>query len=225
MGMYRVTNFLMLTEDYDGYMDIDGMMKNGIGAVIDLRTKLPDNYVSNERLGLARARIHYELMPFDKQGVGPFMWTQRICQSAMWTMADGFRVALHQNEGQSANGFIAMLSLAKMGLTPKAAMEMVIESEDMGAPEEDKKGDDLSVDQKEFLNLYGEYMVQKPFFKDPNEEMVFIRKMMDMMDKEHSGANDQEKVAAMLRTENFLLGKSTEVRSHEKKPGCGCGGA
>ena len=212
MALWQVNNFLSLSEDYEGKIDVEGLIKSGVGSIIDIRLTLPPDYIKAERMRLMESQIMYGLMPLDKNIAGPFSLIEGVCRHVLMDMHYGIRVALHENVGQGNAGFLAAMTMMKMGFTPKYSVELLQAS---------GKTWDLSDLQKKFLNTYGEYLVQSPYVHDESEHMVLRRKMMQTMDEMEKGST----TAVSFSHEDFLFKRNLNTRDFgTTKKECQCHG-
>lgn len=207
--IHKVHNLLYLT--HRDRINPDEMVQNGVGSIVDFRLRLPEDYIKNERVGLQKAQMYYTLMPLDSGMAGPLSLVEGLGRMIGWDHESLTRVALHENENQNAAAFIATACMMSRGMTPKEAMGCVSNS---GAKA------DMTDEQKSFLNLYGEYLVQRPFVKDQSEIMVLkqqtIQKMQEASPSETKGFHQMAEA-------DFFIRRGFDVKT-PKKGGCGCGG-
>lgn len=203
MGLWKINNALCLSEDYDGKMDVEGLMKEGVGSIMDTRLRLPGDYLQRERKELMAAGIQYTSTPMDVNMVWPVNMMDQTCMYAMSDMSYGQKVVLHQNEGQGVVDVLAALCLVKMGMTPQQASEVVKASGRTVA---------MSQDQQHLLNAYAETIVYRMYNKDIDMSQFYalLQNKLEAM---------TQKTKSEARMYEFWGARQTQA-----KKGCGCGG-
>lgn len=200
MGLWQVTSALCLTEDYEGKMDVGGLMQAGVGSVVDTRLVLPADYLKRERQELAAAGIYYISMPMDTASVWPMNLLDQVSSWALEDVTYGRKVCLHENVGQGNTDFLASLTMIKMGLLPKQAVDLVTAS---------GRTPKMSDEQKYLLNAYAEIAVQRMFDHDMDRTQFYLL-LQDRMDQ----AMKRQKTEARLY----------DFASRKPSASCKCGG-
>ena len=223
MAMYRVNNFLVISRDINGQMDMDAVLKNGVASIIDLRTQLPKDYVTRERMLINKTGIMYALMPADPKQVMPFQMNEMLARYILGDMSNGMRVTVHENEGQGVASLMAATALMRMGMSPKDCVHQVSQADHMNLPDQDPCGDDMTPNEhmRNFMNTLGEFYLKKPYIRDYNEEMMYMKKIMDAT---QAPMPPEEKTTPDKVMASFLGDPSWGRLVGRQKGGCGgCG--
>ena len=208
MTMWKVSNALCLSEDYEGKMNTEEMMKEGVGSIIDTRLQLPSDFLKRERKDLLAASIQYSHVPMDVNSIWPMNMIDRTCGWILGDISYGLKACIHQNVEQGNAEFLASLAMLKMGFTPEHSVHMV---------EESKKPMKLSEEQKHMLNSYAEISLQRMF----NKEMDTSQFYMLLQDKMNQLTKPQTSEARLY---DFLSVRTMGgPESSNGKKSCGCG--